>query len=67
MFISHKHCRSPSAHASARGTIHKLCLHGGGDKKGDIDKGGCVDSVPNKDKGEEIQIPGAGVQFNRHL
>ena len=39
----------------------------GGDKKGDIDKGGCVDSVPNKDKGEEIQIPGAGVQFNRHL
>ena len=38
-----------------------------GDTKADIDKGGCVDSVPNKDKGEEIQIPGAGVQFNRHL
>ena len=36
----------------------------GGTKKADINKGGCVDSVPNKDKGEEIQIPGAG---DRHL
>ena len=35
-------------------------VYTGGDKKADINKGGCVDSVPNKDKGEKIQIPGAG-------